>query len=90
MHRLLWGSSLIHCTQYLTEPTFTLKILQIIKISSYFLKTEESLFSTILSVRGSLARLKSFPESSRIWGSVRGTFNLRSFCIQVHSGVDQT
>ena len=58
-----------------------LQFLLIIQISSYLLKPEEFLFSTILSVRGSLAGLKSFPESSRIWESVQGTFFLRSICV---------
>ena len=71
-------------------PSIRLKFLLMFKISSFFLQTDEFLFSTIVSVRGSLAGLKSFPESSRIWGSVRSTFFLRSFCILLHSGVNQT
>ena len=58
-----------------------LKFMGISKKSGYLVNIQEFLVPTSLSVRGSMAGLKSFPETSRIWGSVRGTFFLSSICI---------
>ena len=66
---------------FIPGTSIGLQFLLIIQKSSYLLKPEEFLFSTILSVRGSLAGLKSFPESYRISESVQGTFFLRSICV---------
>ena len=58
-----------------------LKFQRVSKISSYLAKKHELLFPTILSVRGSMAGLKLFPDTFRIWESVRGTFFLRLICV---------
>ena len=76
--------------RFLPGTAIRLKFQRTSKIRTYLAKKQQFLFPTILSVRGYFKVIsRHFPNLRIRSGYVLFAFNLRSFCVQLHSGVKE-